>query len=196
MRERVRAAGAPRAEAGGSRGFVDGIDPDLPAIVAPAPEFGRETPGGRGPGFPFRFAGFTLIQLDDACLRERLLPSLAAHHFAADGEWDYGIRVDRQGSPADVVYTSDPAITADGPADATVGLFSIRLEDATESDLAALPLPRPNGMRRREGPSPFGGGGCRRSAGVAPPATGASSPGTAPAPSTRWSPRCAGAISR
>jgi signal transduction histidine kinase len=57
-----------------------------------------------------------------------------------------------------VVYTSDPAITADGPADATVGLFSIRLEDATESDLAALPWPRPNGMRRREGPSLFGGG--------------------------------------
>jgi signal transduction histidine kinase len=157
VRERVRAAGAPRTEAGGSRGFFDGIDTDLPAIVAPAPEFGRETPGGGGPA-PFRFAGFTLIQLDDACLRERLLPSLAARHFTAEGEWEYGIRVDRQGSPAEVVYTSDPAITADGPADATVGLFSIRLEDATESDLAALPWPRPNGMRRREGPSPFGGG--------------------------------------
>jgi signal transduction histidine kinase len=168
VRERVRAAGAPRAEAGGSRGFFDGIDPDLPAIVAPAPEFGRETPGGGGPA-PFRFAGFTLIQLDDACLRERLLPSLAARHFAADGEWDYGIRVDRQGSPADVVYTSDPAITAEGPADATVGLFSIRLEDATESDLAALPFPRPNGMRRREGPSPFGGGRMPPFGGSGPP---------------------------
>jgi len=168
VRERVRAAGAPRTGAGGSRGFFDGIDPDLPAIVAPAPEFGRGTPGGGGPA-PFRFAGFTLIQLDDACLRERLLTSLAARHFAADGEWDYGIRVDRQGSPADVVYTSDPAITADGPADATVGLFSIRLEDATESDLAALPWPRPNGMRRREGPSPFGGGRMPPLGGGGPP---------------------------
>lgn len=168
VRERFRAAGATRTEAGGSRGFFDRIDPDLPAIVAPAPEFGRETPGGGGPA-PFRFAGFTLIQLDDACLRERLLPSLAARHFAADGEWDYGIRVDRQGSPADVVYTSDPAITAEGPADATVGLFSIRLEDATESDLAALPFPRPNGMRRREGPSPFGGGRMPPFGGGGPP---------------------------
>jgi signal transduction histidine kinase len=56
-----------------------------------------------------------------------------------------------------VIYTSDPAITADGPADATVGLFSIRLEDARESDLAALPWPTPSGMRRGEGPPPFGG---------------------------------------
>jgi signal transduction histidine kinase len=169
-RERFRAvgrspaAGAPPAAAGGGRGFFDAIDPDLPAIVAPAPEFGRRTPGsggpggGGGPGFPFRFAGFTVIQLDDACLRKRLLPSLVARHFAADGESDYGIRVDRQGSPADVVYTSDRAITADGPADATVGLFGIRLEDASESDLAGLPWPMPDGMRRRAGPSPFAGG--------------------------------------
>ena len=161
LRERLRAAGRPAADgappAAAVVGFFDGIDPDLPAIVAPAPEFGRRTAGGGGPA-PFRFAGFTLIQLDDACLRERLLPSLAARHFAADGEWDYGIRVDRQGHPADVVYTSDPAIAADGPADATVGLFSIRLEDAAESDLAALPWPAPDGMRRREGPPPFGGG--------------------------------------
>ena len=162
VRERFRAAGlapvagAPPAMAGGGRAFVDWIDPDLPAIVAPAPELGG-IPGSRGPGFPFRFAGFTLIQLDDASLRERLLPSLAAHHFAAEGEWDYGIRVDRQGHPADVIYTSDPAITADGPADATIGLFSIRLEDARESDLAALPWPTPSGMRRGEGAPPFGG---------------------------------------
>lgn len=163
VRERVRAAGrapaagAPPPNAGGGRAFVDWIDADLPAIVAPAPEFERRAPGGGGPA-PLRLAGFTLIQFDDACLRERLLPSLAARQFAADGEWDYGIRVDRQGHPADVVYTSDPAITADGPADATVGLFRIRLEDARESDLAALPWPTPNGVRRREGPSPFGGG--------------------------------------
>lgn len=163
VRERVRAAGrapaagAPPAPAGGGRFFVDWIDPDLPAIVAPAPEFERRTPGGGGP-VPFRLAGFALIQLDDACLRERLLPSLAARHFAAEGEWDFGIRVDRRGHPASVVYTSDPAIAADGPADATIGLFGIRLEDATASDLAALPWPRLDGMRRPEGPSPFGGG--------------------------------------
>ena len=125
-----------------------------------------------------------------------MLPSLAAHHFAAEGEWDYGIRVDRQGHPADVIYTSDPAITADGPADATIGLFSIRLEDARESDLAGLPWPTPSGMRRGEGPPPFGGRRMPPFGGGATPATGASSPGTAPAPSTRWSPRCAGAISR
>ena len=163
VREPLRAAGRPPAAgalpaaAGGGPGFFDGIDPDLPAIVAPVPTFERRTPGGGGPA-PFRFAGFTLIQLDDACLRDRLLPSLAARHFAADGEWDYGIRVDRQGHPADVVYTSDPAIAADGPADATVGFFSIRLEDATESDLAALPWPTPGGIRRREGPAPLAGG--------------------------------------
>jgi signal transduction histidine kinase len=164
VRERLRAAGrssgagAPPAAAGGGRGFFDGIDTDLLAIVAPAPEFGRGTSGGRGPGLPFRFAGFTVIRLDDACLRERLLRPLAARHFAADGESDYGIRIDRQESPADVVFSSDEAITADGPVDATVGLFAIRLEDASESDLAALPWPRPNGMRRREWPSPSGGG--------------------------------------
>lgn len=161
LRERLRAAGRPPAEGAppaAARGrFFDGIVPDLPAIVAPVPEFGRRAPGGGGPA-PFRLAGFTIIQLDDACLRARLLPSLAARHFAAHGEWDYGIRVDRQGHPADVIYTSDPAITAGGPADATVGLFSIRLEDARESDLAALPWPTSNDMRRREGPSPFGGG--------------------------------------
>jgi signal transduction histidine kinase len=165
-RERLRAASRSPAVPAGGRGPFDPIDPSLPAILAPIPALGRGAPGGRPP-LPLRFAGLTIIQLDEACLRERLLPSLAARHFAADGEWDYGIRVDRQGHPADVVFTTDPGIAADGPADATVGLFGIRLEDAEESDLAGLPWPTPPGPRRSVGPAPtaglrppsFGGGG-------------------------------------
>ena len=156
MRERLRGPGRPPAAAG--RGLFDAIDPDLPAILAPVPEFWRGAASGGAQRFGIRLAGFTLIQLDGHYLREQLLASLAQRHFAADGESDYGIRVDRRAKPANLVFASDPGITPDGPSDATVSLFGIRLGDVAESDLAGLPWPTPDGARRREAPLPSGAG--------------------------------------
>jgi len=138
------------------RGLFNPIDPDLPAILAPVPEFWRGAASGGARRFGIRLVGFTLIQLDGHYLREQLLASLAQRHFAADGESDYGIRVDRRAKPVNLVFASDPGITADGPSDATVSLFGIRLADVAESDLAGLPWPTPDGARRREAPLPPG----------------------------------------
>ena len=156
MRERLRGPGRSPAAAG--RGLFDPIDPDLPAILAPVPEFWRGAASGGAQRFGIRLVGFTLIQLDGHYLREQLLASLAQRHFAADGESDYGIRVDRRAKPANLVFASDPGITPDGPSDATVSLFGIRLGDVAESDLAGLPWPTPDGARRREAPLPSGAG--------------------------------------
>jgi signal transduction histidine kinase len=159
MRERLHGPGRSPAAAGrgGGRGLFDPVDPDLPAILAPVPEFWRGAASAGARRFGIRLVGFTLIQLDGHCLRE-LLASLAQRHFAADGESDYGIRVDRRAKPANLVFASDPGITPDGPSDATVSLFGIRLAEVAESDVAGLPWPMPDGARRREAPLPSGAG--------------------------------------
>jgi signal transduction histidine kinase len=159
IRERLHDPGwPPHGPPPGDRGPRDLIDADVPAILAPVREFGGGAPAGGGPSFGFRMAGFTLIILDSRHLREQLLPELARRHFTVDGESEYGVRIDRRGSPGDVVFASDPSISADGPADVTVGLFGIRMEDLPESDLGGLPWPMPGAARSRAGPSPFAGG--------------------------------------
>lgn len=145
-------AGAPRET---WRGYGP-IDPELPGLLMPILQFDRTGPGGGVPERPRFPVSFTLIHFDERYLREQLLPSLARRHFAVDGELEYDVRVDRRVDPPSVVFASHPDIPADGPFDAVVSLFGVRLEDAQESDLSGLPWPAPGGLRRPSGPMFFG----------------------------------------
>ena len=138
----------------------------------------------------------SVVLLDEDYLRDELLPELAARHFAAEGDSDYGLRVDRSENPADVVFASDPGIPPEDPPTSPSGSSASASDALAESDRALLPGPPARGtpvvrslsapVRRRWRPSASG----------ASPATGASSCGTARARSMPWSRRCAGATSR
>jgi hypothetical protein len=74
VRERLarRAAPGAGASAAARRPWLGRIDPDLRQSLRPRRSSGVGLQS-RGPGLPFRLAWYTVIRLDDACLRERLL---------------------------------------------------------------------------------------------------------------------------
>ena len=145
----------PRAPAPGERGLAGPLDPDLPALITPVLGFRPGQPAGR-PALPA--SEFTVVLLDGEYLRQTLVPELVRRHFAPSGDSDYGLRIDRGEDPSEVVFTSDPALPPDGPADVRVGLFAIRPDELGESDRVGLPWPaRLPAETRRAPPGPGAG---------------------------------------
>jgi signal transduction histidine kinase len=128
----------------------DLVDDEAPALVAPIPSAHPDA-GPERETLPIsRFSGFTIIELDGEYLRQRLLPDLARRHFGVSGESDYTLVVERRAEPKEIVFRSDPAAEGTKHAGAAAaGLFDVRLEDASQDDLAGLPWParEPGGGR-------------------------------------------------
>src|SRR5262249_15432308 len=72
-----------------------------------------------------------------------LLPALVARHFGRPAESEYTVVVRRRAASSEVVFRSGPDSRPADAGDARVGLFELRLEDASDGDLAALPSPSP-----------------------------------------------------
>ncbi len=121
----------------------DLFDDQIPAFVAPILSF-EPVPPGR-PGMPFsRLAGFTLVTFDLDYVRHRFLPALVERHFGTGEDSDYGVVVSRRSDPRAVLFRSAPPVPgAASEGDATATLLAVRLDEATEEDLAALPAPSP-----------------------------------------------------
>jgi signal transduction histidine kinase len=133
----------------GRRGSADFLDDKDLALVSPIPDFEGATtarPGTTFPSFPLRLAGYTIVTLDAAYIREQLFPALLRRHFGADDGGEYALVVTAKADPGQVLFRSSPQELTPGTGDASALLFSFRMEEAGEDD-QAFPIPRP-------GPSP------------------------------------------
>ena len=136
----------------GGRVGLDFLDEAAPALVSPVPDFDRD-PSARGMGFnlSLRSAGYSIVALDSDYIRERLLPGLARRHFGLDEEAEYAVLVTANDDARTVVFRSSPRNATPGPGDASAHLFGLRLEDASEDDLAfSMPRPAPSPRGRPE----------------------------------------------
>src|SRR6266571_3796229 len=143
-----------------SRRPSDLFDDQIPAFVAPIPSFEPTTPGRVGMSFS-RMAGFTIVTFDLDYVRRGLLPALVERHFGADEDSDYAVVVSRRSDPEAVLFRSAPPVPGGAPeGDATATLLGVRLDDAAEEDMAALPppsaAPSPKVSGRRFEPRHFG----------------------------------------
>ena len=150
------------------------LDDGTPVLMAPAPTLDRGITPGRGPlggggpmgVFTFRVAGFTFIVLDQATLKEKLLPTLERRYFPPGEDPGFSLRITRQDRPGDILYSSSDADAGKIQAEATVGLLELRFGEADEEDLRAMPPPW--GGAERRPPGDRMGFAERRSAGERP----------------------------
>jgi signal transduction histidine kinase len=96
-------------------------------------EMPLRAPGPHGP-FPVPFgqggAGWLIVELDPAYLRDTLLPEVLQRHLGSGGTLDYQVEVVTRTHPPSVVYQSDRQagkLTA-RVADASVGILELRHE--------------------------------------------------------------------
>jgi signal transduction histidine kinase len=126
----------------------DPIDASIPALNISIPGVTRfeHRNGVEVIARPDLFVHTVVVVLNADRLRRQVLEPLVARYFGTGATSEYLLSVVRRDDPAQVVYASDGQATAiDGPeADATAGLFDLRLED-----LARLRLPI--FMRRESG---------------------------------------------
>jgi signal transduction histidine kinase len=127
----------------GPLNFIDDVDL---ALVSPILDF--ETPASPRPGEGFlglsrRMAGYTILTLDPAYVREQVFPALMRRHFGADDEGEYTLAVTSKADPRQVVFRSSPTGALPGPGDASAPLLGLRMEEAGEDDLPSFRMLRP-----------------------------------------------------
>lgn len=154
--------GRPRQPGFGFSGPHEWILDEVPALVLPVPRFEARSarpPSGPGTPGPPRPTDWTVLVLDREVITAQILPRLGSRHLSTEGRVDYTFVVTRTADPKTIVYRSPGAdVAASG--DAKSGLLALRMEDATEEDLAAaLPVwfGRP-GATGRDRPRPASGG--------------------------------------
>ncbi len=74
---------------------------------------------------------YTVVTFDLSYLRQEFIPSLAAKYFASNGKLDYNLSIVSRKQPDWLFYHSNTATyeTAPSSGDATVNLFSVRLDE-------------------------------------------------------------------
>jgi two-component system, OmpR family, sensor histidine kinase SenX3 len=161
MHERIRAAAEALASARapgaagpepspffrpGRHWPADLFDDKNLALVSPIPDFDAPAVLRTGEGFvgfSRRLAGYTIVTLDAAYMREQLFPALVRRHFGADDEGQYTLCVTTRKDPLQVIFRTSPAGAVPGAGDASAQLFSLRMEEAGEDDLQAFRIFRP-----------------------------------------------------
>jgi two-component system, OmpR family, sensor histidine kinase SenX3 len=123
---------------------VPAIDADVPALISPVFEPGPPSAGGAGerPGAPEGSYGIVWLDLDT--IRRKLLPDLAAKHFAGVDGIEYRIEVVSVTDPRRVIYRAGPSPGNEGigHADAEVELFGfLRTEEAGSAGHLLGPRP-------------------------------------------------------
>jgi signal transduction histidine kinase len=119
--------------------FMEPIWDDVPAMVLPIPELYT---AGRGnvqiATVDAPPAGACILALlDPRYLTEEMLPALVRSQFGSGDALEYDAIVRDREQPDRIVYASDPArASAPDGADATVGLFDLRLETLADMRMA------------------------------------------------------------
>jgi signal transduction histidine kinase len=74
---------------------------------------------------------YTLVTFDLAYLRQEFIPGLAAKYFASNGNLDYNVAIVSRKEPDWLFYHSNSSVyeTAPSSGDATVNMFSVRLDE-------------------------------------------------------------------
>jgi signal transduction histidine kinase len=87
-------------------------------------------PGAPPGAFRAPERAWLIVELDQAYLREALIPELAQRHLGSGGALDYAVEVWTKATPAALVYQSDPGNpgSVGRAADASIGLFSARFD--------------------------------------------------------------------
>lgn len=135
---------------------------EVPALVLPALRFDARAarpPNGTLMPSPPRPTDWTVLVLDRHWITSQILPRLASRHLSTGGRTDYTFVVTRAADPGTIVYRS-PGADPRAKGDATTELLALRMEDATEEDLAvALPVwfGRPGAAGRDRPRFPSGG---------------------------------------
>jgi signal transduction histidine kinase len=131
----------------GPRGPADFLDAENLALASPIPDFVAAAAARAGAPFvgitPLRLAGFTVVTLDPAYLREALLPALGRRHFGGNDEGEYTLAVTTRADPKQLIFSTSPSSALPGPGDARAEIFSVRMEEASEDDLSSLRMFRP-----------------------------------------------------
>ena len=147
LRARLEGGGlAPGAGQTPRRGrALPAIVADVPALVVPILGPGR--PAGDGEQGNRRGApagGYGIIWFNLDTIERKLLPELAARHFAGADGLEYRLEVVSLTSPQRVIYRAGapPAERALGRSDAQVDLFGLLRSEESES-LGAPPFPGP-----------------------------------------------------
>lgn len=110
------------------RGPPDPVDENAMAFVVPIPEPPPPQPGVRRDLRGAPTAAFTVIAFDAAAIREHVLPALIHRHFEVGHESDFSVAVFNRRSGERIA--GDPSMTRAQPAEASAGLFALRLEEA------------------------------------------------------------------
>jgi signal transduction histidine kinase len=146
------------------RGPMEFLDEKDLALVSPIPDFEAPAVLRTGEGFASfsrRVAGYTIVTLDPAYLREQLFPSLVRRHFGADDEGEYSLAVTAKADPQRVVFRTSPTGALPGAGDASAQLFGLRMDEAGEDDLSAFRIFRspPPPREKRDDPRHVAKGG-------------------------------------
>ncbi len=96
-------------------------------LLPPAPPAVSRAHAARIADIPAPVFGFSIIQLDLDYIRSQLLPELAQRYFMLSSSDGYRVAVVSTGSPATLIYASDPGAPVDSArADTSEPLFGIR----------------------------------------------------------------------
>jgi signal transduction histidine kinase len=88
-------------------------------------------------------AGYLVIELDPAVLRDRIFSDLAHRYFQGTDGLDYEVAVTAGSAPRRVMYTSDPGFGSRevGDADGTLNIFGRVLDPSTDSPITVFHEP-------------------------------------------------------
>ncbi|MGH9311602.1 MAG: sensor histidine kinase [Vicinamibacterales bacterium] len=156
-----------------------GIDPiwkDVPALVMPTPDLRLHQGSVRIEAIEGRSPSTCVFALLDArYMTEEMLPTLLRREFGSGPALEYDAIVRDREDRARLLYASDPArVPPTDAADATVGLFELRVDMLADLRIAGLLGTGPDGKRRfsisvlQTGPTRIQPGGARTPGGGGP----------------------------
>ncbi len=143
-RERVDRS-APGARSVPPMFLPDAIDAGTPVLVIPVPKLRRIEDQTHVAVLrdPIGVSRAVVVWLDAAAIRSQLLQPLYAKYFGPPDASDYAVAIVSRDDPGRLVFTA-PATAADSrAADATAGLFDLRLDDLNRAAASVgMSIPR------------------------------------------------------
>ncbi len=99
----------PRQPGPGMRQLDWTMMPQIPMLLRPLP---ASQPSPDAPGLRSPLAGYLMAELSLEVIQEELLPELAHRHFRGPEGFDFQVAVLKGRSPGEIVYRSDPGLSA------------------------------------------------------------------------------------
>ena len=126
--------------------LVDAVNSRAPALIIPVARFTR-TGGGHQLTVLADSAiegRVVIVQLDAGTLQQQFLQPLVAKYFGEGGASEYLVTISPRDDPTAVIYSSSGGPVTAAAADATTGLFDLRMDEVNRLAMAAA-LPPPGG---------------------------------------------------